>query len=53
MSGTFADALNLENVPLSIVKELKSSESSSIFVVELQGKLYVMKLVSARKVSIE
>ncbi|KAK9547706.1 hypothetical protein V6Z79_008532 [Aspergillus fumigatus] len=38
MSGTFADALDLENVPLSIVKELKSSESSSIFVVELQEK---------------
>ncbi|KAF4270336.1 hypothetical protein KXX25_006465 [Aspergillus fumigatus] len=44
MSGTFTDALDLDNVPLSIVKELKSSESSSIFVVELQGKLYVMKL---------
>jgi hypothetical protein len=53
MSGTFADALDLKNVRLSIVKELKRSESSSIFVVELQGNVYVMKLVSARKISME
>jgi hypothetical protein len=53
MSRTFADTLDLESMPLSIVKELKWSESSLIFMGELQGNLYVMKLISAYKVLIE
>jgi hypothetical protein len=53
MSGTFADALDLENAPLSIVKEHKKVRVFLNICGELQGNLYAMKLVSAHKVSME